>query len=174
MNAEEAMSQTRKGKSMRRVVTAVVCTSLVAPALWTQPVAAGEKGKFRGLAVLVSMQFQQVKGLEGHPGGAQMVGELDGVIFNDHQLPFLDKAHYQVVWKGDSAGGTCFKTFAMPDGKVFARCEGKPTPTGHQGTVELMGGTGRYAGIKGKGNFYLTNVSERTMWDVLEWEYEIP
>jgi len=138
------------------------------------PALAAEKGRFRGLAVLVNTQFQQVKALEGHPGGPQMVGEMDGVVFNDQRQPFLDKAHYQVIWKADGGGGSCFKSFTMPDGKVFARCEGKPTANGSEGTVVLMGGTGRYAGIKGKGNFYLTNVSPSAMWDLLEWEYEIP
>ena len=168
------MSQTRDRKRMRTFAAIAMCGGLAFPAVSPQPAAAAEKGKFRGLAVLVSTQFQQTKALDGHPGGAQMVGEMDGVVFNDERQPFLDKAHYQVVWKGDATGGTCFKTFAMPDGQVFARCEGKPTATGWEGIVVLMGGTGRYAGIKGKGNYYLTNVSPTAMWDVLVWEYEIP
>lgn len=144
------------------------CTLVAAPAAL-----AGQKGKFRGTAVLVNVEFQQTKALEGHPGGAQMMGEMDGLIFNDHQQSFLDKARYRVIWKGDAAGASCFKTFTMPDGKVFARCEGKPATGGHEGTVWLMGGTGPYSGIKGKGLFKLTNVADRVMWDVLEWEYEI-
>jgi hypothetical protein len=135
---------------------------------------AAERGKFRGLAVLVNTTFQQVKGLEGHPGGPQMIGQMDGVVFNDQRQPFLDKAHYEVIWKADSAGGSCFKSFTMSDGKVFARCEGRNTSSGSEGTVILIGGTGRYAGIKGKGTFNLTSVSDSAMWDVLEWEYEIP
>jgi hypothetical protein len=135
---------------------------------------AAEKGKFRGMAVLMNVQFQEIKALEGHPGGPQMAGEMDGLVFNDNRQPFLDKAHYQVIWSGNNTGGPCFKSFTMPDGKVFARCDGKPTPTGFEGTLMLMGGTGRYAGIKGNGNFVLTTVSDRVMWDVLEWEYEIP
>ncbi len=89
---------------------------------------------------------------------------------------FLDKAHYQVIWKADGTGaGDCLKTFTMKNGdKVFAPCEGKPTPTGNEGTVTLVGGTGPYAGIKGKGSFKLTTVSDRVMWDILEWDYEVP
>lgn len=135
---------------------------------------AAEKGKFRGLAVLVNTTFHEVKALEGHPGGAEMTGQMDGLVFNDQRQPFLDKAHYEVIWRADSVGGNCFKSFTMPDGKIFARCEGRPTSTGSEGTVLLMGGTGHYAGIKGKGTFSLTNVSSSVMWDVLEWEYEIP
>jgi hypothetical protein len=168
------MSQTKEGKSMRTFAAIMLCAGLAVSALSPQPVAAAEKGKFRGLAALVNTQFQQTKALEGHPGGTQMIGEMDGVVFNDERQPVLDKAHYEVVWKGDATGGSCFKTFTMPDGKVFARCEGKPTATGFEGIVVLMGGTGRYAGIKGKGNYYFTSVSPSAAWDVLVWEYEIP
>jgi hypothetical protein len=171
---EEPMSKARGRRGLRKLAAGLVCAGLVAPVLWPLPASAAEKGKFRGLAVLVNTQFQQTKALDGHPGGAQMIGEMDGVVFNDERQPFLDKAHYQVVWKGDATGGTCFKTFAVPDGKVFARCEGKPTATGFEGIVVLMGGTGRYAGIKGKGNYYFTSVSPSAAWDVLVWEYEIP
>jgi hypothetical protein len=122
----------------------------------------------------VNTQFHQTKALDGHPGGAQMVGEADGVVFNDERQPFLDKAHYEVVWKGDATGATCFKTFTMPDGKVFARCEGKPSASRWDGIVILMGGTGRYAGIKGKGSYSYTSVSPTAAWDLLVWEYEIP
>jgi len=137
-------------------------------------VQAGERGKFRGLAVLVSTQFQQIKALEGHPGGAQMQGQLDGLIFNEDRQPFLDKALYQAIWKADASAGNCFKSFTTPEGKVFARCDGTPNPTGSRGTVTLIGGTGRFAGIKGTGTFVVTNVSDTVMWDILEWEYEIP
>ena len=169
------MSQMRNGKSVwNKAASVLVWVGLVAPALGSLPANAGEKGKFRGLAVLVNTQFHQTKALDGHPGGAQMVGELDGVVFNDERQPFLDKAHYEVIWKGDATGSSCFKTFTMPDGKVFARCEGKPGATGYEGIVVLMGGTGRYAGIKGKGTYSFTSVSPAAAWDVLVWEYEIP
>lgn len=159
---------------IRRGPRAFGAALLAGSALLSGNALAGEKGSYRGLAVLMNVQFQQIKGLDGHPGGAQMMGEMDGLIFNDKRQPFLDKAHYQVVWRGDAVSGSCFKSFSMPDGKVFARCEGKNTPTGAEGTLSLVGGTGRYAGIKGQGKFTLTGVSERVMWDVLEWDYEIP
>lgn len=152
---------------------------LLASGLAAMTAAAGyaaEKGHFRGLAVVTNTQFQMVKTANGHPGGAVMLGEMDGLIFNDLKQSFLDKAHYHVAWKADGQGnGDCFKTFTMADGdKVFASCAGKAVQGGYEGTVQLIGGTGRYAGIKGKGNYKLTNVTERVMWDVLEWDYEIP
>jgi hypothetical protein len=171
---EETMSHPKSDLRRRQLAVGLAALCVTGAALPPLPALAGEKGKFRGLAVLVNTQFEQIKALDGHPGGAQMVGEMDGVVFNDQRQPFLDKAHYQVIWRADGSGGSCFKSFTMPDGKVFARCEGKPTANGSEGIVVLMGGTGRYAGIKGKGNFYLTNVSPAAMWDVLEWEYEIP
>jgi hypothetical protein len=138
-------------------------------------VEAGEKGSFRGLAVLFNTKFSEVKPAGGHPGAPIMHGEMDGLVFNKADRTFLDKAHYQVVWTADGSGSYCFKTFSMPDGsKVFARCEGKATPTGSEGTVKLLGGTGAYTGIEGTGIFRLTNVSDRVMWDVLEWDYQIP
>jgi hypothetical protein len=142
---------------------------------FAQGVCAGEKGHFRGLAVLVNTQFAQIKAPGDHPDGSVMQGEMDGLIFNDTKSAFLDKAHYQVIWKADGTGaGECLKTFTMKNGdKLFARCEGKPSANGSDGTITIVGGTGPYAGIKGKGTFKLTNVSERVMWDILEWDYEL-
>jgi hypothetical protein len=144
--------------------------------LAAMPSAAAERGKFRGTAVLMNTQFQQIKAPDGNPGGAVMMGEMEGLVFNDAKKSFLDKAHYNVVWKGDGRGaGDCFKTFSMANGdKLFASCAGKATGTGFEGTVELLGGTGAFSGIRGKGTYRLTNVSERVMWDVLEWDYELP
>jgi hypothetical protein len=137
--------------------------------------AAAEDGHFRGLAVLFNTKFNEIKLPADHPGKTMMQGEMDGLVFNAEQAPFLDKAHYEVVWTADGTGASyCYKTFSMPDGKVFARCEGQPTPTGAKGTVKLLGGTGRYTGINGVGRFTLTNVSERVMWDLLEWDHIIP
>ncbi|MCW5622202.1 MAG: hypothetical protein KIS79_13935 [Burkholderiales bacterium] len=139
-------------------------------------VQAAERGKFKGRSVLVSVQFHEINAPEGNPAKAVQIGELDGVLFNDTGKTFLDKAHYQVVWKGDGNGaGECFKTFTDSAGKVFANCVGRTGDNGEeQGTITLVGGTGAYAGIKGKGVYKLKMVSERAMWDVIEFDYEIP
>lgn len=136
---------------------------------------AEEHGTFRGLAVLVNTKFQKIDASEGHPGGAVMIGEMDGVVFNDRRETWLDKARYQVVWKGDGTGhGECLKTFTMPDGRLFAKCVGHAVGDGWTGEVELVGGTGAYEGITGRGRYRLTNVSETVMWDVLEWDWAKP
>jgi hypothetical protein len=160
-----------KNKAVLAVLTVIAGAGLVP----THSLA-GDKGHFRGLAVLVSTNFQMIKSTEGHPGGAVMMGEMDGLVFNDAKGALLDKAHYQVLWKGDGVGvGDCLKTFTVAGGdKLFASCAGKATATGWEGTVKLQGGTGRFAGAKGNGIYKLTNVSDKVMWDVLEWDYELP
>jgi hypothetical protein len=40
--------------------------------------------------------------------------------------------------------------------------------------VTILGGTGKYAGIRGKGTFKFTTVSPVVNWDILEIDYEIP
>ena len=37
---------------------------------------AGDKGHYKGLAVLVNVQFTQIKAPGDHPGGAVMQGEM--------------------------------------------------------------------------------------------------
>ena len=96
-----------------------------------------------------------------------MQGELEGAIFNDERKGFLDKALYQVHWVGDGTGYSyCFKTFTVKDGdKVFARCESKGIVNGaEEGTVTLIGGTGRYNGIKGKGTYRFSDIAGKVHW----------
>ncbi|MEX0959820.1 MAG: hypothetical protein WDZ63_11090 [Burkholderiales bacterium] len=142
--------------------------------------AAAERGKFVGHAVLASTQFAQHAAQDGHPMKSAMSGELDGIIFHNGGGAaldrMLDRAHYHVVWVGDGGGGGyCLKTFTTKDGhKLFARCDSKATPTGSAGTVTLLGGTGPFSGIKGRGKFNFVGVTERVSWDDLEWEWETP
>ena len=159
-----------------RMFVSVLLTGLIA--LPTS--ASADKGVFKGHAVLESIQFVEVKALEGHPMKSAMAGELDGLVFYNgggsklDQL--LDKAHYHVAWVGDGAGGGyCMKTFTANDGsKLFARCDSKATPTGSTGTITLLGGTGAFAGIKGKGKFNFVAVTDRVFWDDVEWSWETP
>lgn len=148
--------------------------------LATPMLASADKGRFQGHAVLEGTQFTQYNAQEGHPMKSAMAGELDGLIFHNGGGSaldrMLDKAHYHVVWVGDGAGGGyCLKTFTTSDGsKLFARCDSKATPTGSAGTVTLLGGTGAFSGIKGKGKFNFVGVTDRVFWDDLEWSWETP
>jgi hypothetical protein len=154
--------------------------ALLAALLTAPTIAAAEKGHFQGHAVLESIKFTEYKTMEGHPMKSAMVGELDGLIFltgNGSTLDkMLDRAHYHVVGVGDGAGGGyCMKTFTAKDGsKLFARCDSKATPTGAAGTVTLLGGTGAFNGIKGKGKFNFVGVTDRVFWDDIEWDWETP
>jgi hypothetical protein len=164
-------------RTSTRLCTPLLAGMLAVALVGGGPVWAGERGHFRGLAVLNNTKFVEVKAPDGHPYKAAWSGEQEGLVFNDMKQPFLDKAHYIVEWVGDAGttSGYCMKTFATTEGdKVFARCDWKGTSFGSEGTVTILGGTGKYAGIKGKGNFRFTNVSPVVNWDVLEWDYEIP
>lgn len=141
---------------------------------------AGERGKFLGHAVLNSTKFTEVKALEGHPMKTAMAGELEGLVFHNggggSLDRLLDRAHYHVAWVGDGGGGGyCLKTFTTKDGhKLFARCDSKSTATGSAGVITLLGGTGPFTGIKGKGKFNFVGVTPVVSWDDIEWEWETP
>jgi len=167
---------------IKRQSTPGLCAALIAAALAAAPLsaAAGEKGKFEGHAVLEVTKFTEYKTMEGHPMKSAMAGEMDGLIFNNGSTAalnrMLERAHYQVVFVGDGGGGGyCMKTFTTKEGhKLFARCDSKATPKGGAGTVTLLGGTGPFTGIKGKGKFNVEFVTDRVSWDDIEWEWETP
>lgn len=157
------------------LVSALLSTILIAPMS-----ASADKGRFQGHAVLESTQFTEIKAMEGHPMNSAMAGELDGLVFHNGGGStldrLLDKAHYHVAWVGDGGGSSyCMKTFTASDGsKLFARCEGKASATGSTGIIILLGGTGAFDGIKGKGKFNFVGVTSRVFWDDIEWEWETP
>jgi hypothetical protein len=162
--------------------TAGLSTALAAAALFVLPLgaSAGERGKFQGHAVLEVTKFTEYKTMEGHPMKSAMAGEMDGLVFHNGSSSALDhmleRAHYHVVFVGDGGGtGYCMKTFTTQEGhKLFARCDSKATPKGGAGTVTLLGGTGPFTGIKGKGKFNVVFVTDRVSWDDIEWEWETP
>lgn len=164
----------RKGKKM------IAGSAIAAMLFGIGTASAGERGKFAGHAVLNSTKFTEYKAMDGHPMKSVMAGELDGLMFHNGGGAALDKlmdrSHYHVVWVGDSTGGGyCLKTFTTKEGhKLFARCESKATPTGSAGTVMLLGGTGPFSGIKGKGKFNFVGVTSVVNWDDMEWEWETP
>ena len=135
-----------------------------------------EAGQWFGRAVLVTLSNKSVK-LEDRANHTVSVTEFDGAVFNADGKPFLDKARYQVVDltdAGTSSGG--HKTFTEADGsKVFAKYVLKDAkPTEFRGTFEFTGGTGKYAGITGRGEYHVVLVSDTALWDELRGEYKIP
>ena len=140
------------------------------------PAAAQETGHYHGLGVLVSIEKTVVK-LDDQPNHVVAVLDEDGAIHNVDGKPFLDKARYQVLVLTDTAvGRRGYKTFTEPDGtKVFATftaTEVKPPVV--NGTIEFTGGTGKYAGITGKGTFHLVFVGDKVATDELIADYTIP
>jgi hypothetical protein len=151
----------------------VVLTLVVPAAL---PAVAEEAGQWFGRAVLVTLSSKSVK-LENRADHTVSVTEYDGAVFNADGKPFLDKARYQVVDltdAGTSSGG--YKTFTEADGsKVFAKYvlkEGKPPEL--RGTFEFIGGTGKYTGITGRGDYHVVLISDTALWDELRGEYKLP
>jgi len=150
--------------------------TLLTASICFTPLRAEESGKWRGLGVLVTTQYHstEVADQEGH---AMMLGHDDGVVFNDGEGSFLDKARYEVVYGGDTAGAFHgYKTFTAADGsQVFAKFEvTEDAPPVLKGTWEFTGGTGTHKGITGNGVFTYTSVAEGVAYDVLEGEYKVP
>jgi hypothetical protein len=152
-----------------------VVLALAVPAA-AVPAVAEEAGQWFGRAVLVTLSSKSVK-LEDRADHTVSVTEFDGAVFNADGKPFLDKARYQVVDltdAGTSSGG--HKTFTEADGsKVFAKYVLKDAkPREFRGTFEFTGGTGKYAGITGRGEYHVVLVSDTALWDELRGEYKIP
>jgi hypothetical protein len=140
------------------------------------PLRAEESGKWRGLGVLVTTEDHSVQ-VADQKDHAMMLGHEDGVVFNDGGGSFLDKARYEVVYGGDTAGAFYgYKTFTAADGsRAFARFEvTEAAPPVLKGTWEFTDGTGAHKGITGSGVFTYTNVAEGVAYDVLEGEYKVP
>jgi hypothetical protein len=126
-----------------------------------------------GLAVTSSRAVRQ----DDVPNHTASLTELDGVFFNGDDRPFLDKARYQIVAFADAdASAFGYQIFTDRDGsKAFARyMVTAPGRVSAGGIFEFTGGTGRYRGITGGGEFRITWVTATTAWDELRGEYRIP
>jgi hypothetical protein len=162
--------------------TLIHCLSIVllgGTAILALP-AQADRGKFAGHSVLNNTKFHEIKTPEGHPYKSAWMGEQEGLLFHNGgggKLDrMLDRAHYIVQYVGDATtGGYCMKTFTTSEGhKLFARCDYKDNDKGSSGTVTLLGGTGPFTGIKGKGKFNFVTVNPVVNWDDIEWEWETP
>jgi len=165
-------------KAMRKPMLCLAAGALLAASAMA---IAGERGKFVGHAVLMSTKFNEIKAPDGHPYKAAWSSEHEGLIFHNgggNKLDrMLDRAHYIVQGVGDAGtvSGYCMKTFTTTEGhKLFARCDWKGNDKGSTGTVTVLGGTGPFAGIKGKGKFNFVGVTDRVFWDDIEWDWETP
>ena len=160
--------------------TRLLALALIIPNL-SAPSWAGEMGKWRAHAASTATYSKTVP-IADQKDHSVFFGEWEGVVFTDGDSTFLQNARYQLVVLMDSAavviagGDGGYKTFTAADGgQVFARYQGTEAATPvYKGKWEFIGGTGRYAGIKGHGTYTYHSVTETTGWDVLEGEYELP
>jgi hypothetical protein len=137
---------------------------------------AEDSGKWFGRAVLVTTSTKVAR-VEDRPDHTLSVTECDGVVFNGDGKPFLDKARYQIVDFTDAGASSIgYKTFTEADGsKVFAKYTLKEAKLPDlRGVFEFTGGTGKYAGITGGGEYHVVIVSDTALWDELRGEYKIP
>jgi hypothetical protein len=139
------------------------------------PAAADESGQWFGRAVIVTVSSKTAK-VEDRPDHIISMSETDGVVFNGDGKPFLDKARYQIADWSDGATRIGYKTFTEADGsKVFAKYTLKEAKLPDlRGVFEFTGGTGKYAGITGHGEYHVALVSDTAAWDELRGEYSIP
>jgi hypothetical protein len=172
---EEIMTSMRDPFRTRRTMRWSICAlTALAVTMYSDPLAAAEK--WFGKGVLVAVSEKTVK-TEDRPDHTLSIFDCDGAVINAEGKPFLDKARYQIVGLVDSGvSGHGYKTFTEADGsKVFA----KYTVTQVKlpdilGTFEFTGGTGKYMGINGGGNFHVIMLSDAAQYDELRGEYTIP
>lgn len=159
----------------RLAVSVGAILALAASSLASQA-AAGESGHWKARAVLVVTDGKTVK-LADQPDHEAGLQEYDGVAFSIGDKPFLDNARYQIVSFFDTSGlvNGGYKTFTAEDGVVYMQFKvtGGTWPK-FTGEWTATGGTQRYKGISGNGNFTSTYVSDTALWDILEGDYKIP
>jgi hypothetical protein len=161
-------------RTTRTMRWSICALTALAVTMYSDPLAAAEK--WFGKGVLVAVSEKTVK-TEDRPDHTLSIFDCDGAVINAAGKPFLDKARYQIVGLVDSGvSGHGYKTFTEADGsKVFA----KYTVTQVKlpdilGTFEFTGGTGKYMGINGGGNFHVIMLSDAAQYDELRGEYTIP
>lgn len=91
-------------------------------------------------------------------------GSVVGVTFNDlgggplHRGPAVCVFTYYATPDAASNKGYC--TFGDADGdRIFSDFAGESSGNSHQGKLEILGGTGKYAGIKGGGEWRCTDLA---------------
>ncbi len=162
-----------KRKAWLGVLTALILAFAVSVAAEAQM---PKQGRFRGnFGVTAVGTPHQIE--EGH---VFFVGAFSGVFFNDVAGGFLDKSSVVCPGVNDIVNGTstgnhgyCIVTDKDGD-KAFLVWQGKDTsPNAGGGDQEWTGGTGKYAGLRGKSTYRYTGIgatpSFAVVWDG-EWQ----
>jgi hypothetical protein len=135
-------------------------------------------GKYRGMfGVQGSGTAHEIE--KGH---IFFVGGFDGVFFNDVAGGFMDKSSVRCpgvndIVNGVSIGnhGYCIVTDKAGD-KAFMVWKGRDTqPNVGGGDFQWIGGTGKFAGIKGDNTYRYTGIADTPgYWGVWEGEWRLP
>lgn len=158
---------------------AIFVLAMVAVGTWGSIESWGaEKGKYRGKAVLYTTDIQEMK-IPGKDGQALYQGHDDGIIFAEPGSTLMDKVRYQVVYRGQTNGDSTTyegtKIFTLADGSmIYADFTGSASGSGGGGTIQLTGGTGKYAKIRGAGTWNYGFITDKLGWDLIDFSYEVP
>jgi hypothetical protein len=103
------------------------------------------------------------------PAAAEEAGQWFGravlVTLSSKSVKVEDRADHTVsVTEYDGAVFNADAKYVLKDAK----------PKEFRGTFEFTGGTGKYAGITGRGEYHVVLVSDTALWDELRGEYKIP
>jgi hypothetical protein len=161
---------------MKQYVAIVMMLVLVVVGLGLGVAGAGEKFVLKGTLYRAKGETLEIGDAEGHRLG---ISDWIGVVFNEREGGFLDKAQYVArntssSNKAGSSSAVGFKVFTTKEGKAFAKFEQTRThDDGAEGTFQFVSGTGKLEKIKGSGTWQVRVVAPGLLWDRLEGEYEL-
>jgi hypothetical protein len=138
---------------------------------------AGEKVKFRDNLVVMKWEQIEVGDREGH---TIALYQAKGIISNSEGKPFLDRwaitdsGLMDSDSKANSGTGHGHEVLTDRDGdKIFIKWE-VTTGAGIRGTHEIVGGTGKWQGIRGKGTCSADLLSPVQYYSDAEMDIEFP
>jgi hypothetical protein len=155
------------------VIASFVGASIVGDAL------AGEKFKLRTVKYMTKWEQVNVGDEEGH---CVAIGEAKGVVTNKEGKWFGDgwvlgwTATFDINPKVGSIVGGGYEVVSDRDGdKWWRRWEGKALKENYwEGKYTIVSGTGKFEGIKGKGNWSVVMLGPNQFYSDEEWDIELP
>ncbi len=164
-----------RGKLLFASLTALVFVLVVGVTAEAQ---LPKQGKYRGMfGVQGSGTAHEIE--KGH---IFFVGDFSGVFFNEVAGGFIDKTSVTCpgvndIVSGVSIGNHGYCVVTDKDGdKAFIVWKGKGTePNVGGGDAQWIGGTGKFAGVKGGHTYQYNGIADTPRyWVVWEGEYQLP
>jgi hypothetical protein len=135
---------------------------------------AGEKVKVvrRNANHMTTFQAVKVGDVEGHN---LCLFEAKGITFNEKWgVGLVTLTGTMDDMNGEWTGGG-YDTYTFPDGSTYTdKWEGKGGASGGQGTLTIIKGTGKLAGIQGRATWKSHNVGPGQFYSDEEGEYTLP